>query len=85
LVGDLPGILEDNGFEVLPVEFADAAGVRDLKPFPGDPFDRIQVVQARRRGFSVISRDPVTVTESAGFGDAWSKGKSRPPVATIHF
>ena len=44
LAGDLPGILEDNGFEVLPVELADAAGVRDLKQIHGDPFDRIQVV-----------------------------------------
>lgn len=59
LAGDLPGILEDNGFEVLPVEFADATGVRDLEKVHGDPFDRIQVVQARRRGFSMISRDPV--------------------------
>ena len=56
---DLPGILEDNGFEVLPVEFADATGVRDLKQVHGDPFDRIQAIQAKRRGFSVISRDPV--------------------------
>jgi len=59
LAGDLPGILEDNGFDVLPVEFADAAGVRDLKQDHGDPFDRIQAVQAKRRGFSVISCDPV--------------------------
>ena len=59
LAGDLPEILEDNGFEILPVEFADATGVRDLEQVHGDPFDRIQVVQARRRGFSMISRDPV--------------------------
>ena len=50
---------QDNGFEVLPLEFADAAGVRDLKWVHGDPFDRIQAVQAQRRKFSVISRDPV--------------------------
>jgi PIN domain nuclease of toxin-antitoxin system len=59
LAGDLPGIMEDNGFEILPVEFADAAGVRDLEQLHGDPFDRVQAVQARRRGFSMISRDPV--------------------------
>ena len=59
LDGDLPRILEDNGFEVLPVEFADAVDVRDLEDVHADPFDRIQVVQARRRGFAVISRDPV--------------------------
>jgi PIN domain nuclease of toxin-antitoxin system len=54
----LPRIFEENGFEVLPIEFADAAGVRDLEQIHGDPFDRIQAVQARRRGYSVISRDP---------------------------
>lgn len=59
LDGDLPRILENNGFEVLPVEFADATGVRDLEQVHGDPFDRIQAVQAKRRRFSVISRDPV--------------------------
>ena len=59
LAGDLSRILEDNGFEVLPVEFADAAGVRDLEQVHGDPFDRIQAVQAKRRRLSVISRDPV--------------------------
>jgi len=59
LAGDLPQILEDNGFEILPVEFSDATGVRDLEQVHGDPFDRIQAVQARRRRFSIISRDPV--------------------------
>jgi PIN domain nuclease of toxin-antitoxin system len=56
---DLPGILEENGFTVLGVDIADAAAVKDLASLHGDPFDRIQVVQARRRGWRVISRDPV--------------------------
>jgi PIN domain nuclease of toxin-antitoxin system len=56
---DLPRILEDNGFELLGVEIGDAAGVRALEPVHGDPFDRIQVVQARRRRLQIISRDPV--------------------------
>jgi PIN domain nuclease of toxin-antitoxin system len=56
---DLPGILEDNGFEVLGIEVADAVGVKDLDLIHGDPFDRIQVIQARRRGLQVVSRDPV--------------------------
>ena len=59
LAGDLSRILEDNGFEVLPVEFADAVGVRDLEQVLGDPFDRIQAVHAKRRRLCVISRDPV--------------------------
>ena len=59
LDSDLPRVFEENGFEALPVEFADATGVRALEQIHGDPFDRIQVIQARRRGFSVISRDPI--------------------------
>ena len=59
LTNDLPRIFEENGFEILPVEFADASGVRELEPIHGDPFDRIQAIQARRLGLTVISRDPV--------------------------
>jgi len=55
---ELPGILEDNGFEVLGIEVADAAGAKDLEHVHGDPFDRIQVIQARQRGLQVVSRDP---------------------------
>jgi PIN domain nuclease of toxin-antitoxin system len=33
--------------------------VQHLEPIHGDPFDRIQVVQARQRGMDIISRDPV--------------------------
>ena len=56
---DLPRILEDNGFELLGIDFADAAAVKDLERLHGDPFDRVQVVQARRLRLTVISRDPV--------------------------
>lgn len=59
LEGDLPRILKENGFQVLAVEVADAVAVKDLKSIHGDPFDRIQAVQAKRRGWRVISRDPV--------------------------
>jgi len=59
LAADLPRIMDDNGFELLPVDFDDAVGVRALERVHGDPFDRIQVVQARRRGLQVISSDPV--------------------------
>ena len=56
---DLPRLLDENGFEVLGIEVADAAGVRDLERVHGDPFDRIQVIQARRRGLHLVSRDAV--------------------------
>lgn len=56
---DLPRLLEENGFTVLGVDIADAAAVKDLASLHGDPFDRIQVVQAKRRGWRMISRDPM--------------------------
>lgn len=56
---DLPRILDDNGFELLGLEMPDVTGMRDLEFVHGDPFDRIQVIQARRRKLQVISRDPV--------------------------
>lgn len=59
LKSDLPRILEENGFQVVGIEMEDAVAVQRLEPRHGDPFDRIQVVQARRRGWDVISRDPV--------------------------
>lgn len=59
LESDLPRILDENGFTVVGIDVADAVAVRDLEPIHGDPFDRIQVVQARRRGWRMISRDPV--------------------------
>ncbi|WP_269525413.1 type II toxin-antitoxin system VapC family toxin [Coraliomargarita parva] len=55
----LPGILEDCGFELLPVELDDVVLAKDLEAVHGDPFDRIQVIQAQRRGLRIISRDPV--------------------------
>lgn len=59
LANDLPGILEDNGFDVVGIELVDAVAVRDLERLHGDPFDRLQLVQARRRKWTIISRDPV--------------------------
>lgn len=56
---DLPRILDDNGFELLGLQIADAAGVRELERIHGDPFDRIQVIQARRHRLQMVSRDPV--------------------------
>jgi PIN domain nuclease of toxin-antitoxin system len=56
---DLPRILADNGFELIGLELADVVAATDLARVHGDPFDRIQVIQARRRGLRLISRDPV--------------------------
>jgi len=56
---DLPRLIEQNGFGLLAIELADVVEVKDLARHHGDPFDRIMAVQARRRGWRVISRDPV--------------------------
>ncbi len=54
---DLPRILEENGFQLLPINLEDAVGVKELPPLHGDPFDRIQIAQARRRGWKILSHD----------------------------
>lgn len=59
LRNDLPRLLDENGFQLLPVEIDDATGVCDLPHQHGDPFDRMMAVQAMRRNLRVISWDPV--------------------------
>ncbi len=56
---DLPRIFEDNGFTVLAPDWRAVTAVQNLEPVHGDPFDRIQVVQARQHKLDIISRDPV--------------------------
>lgn len=55
----LPRLVEQNGFHFLGLELEDAAAVRSLDLIHRDPFDRIQVCQARRLGLTVLSRDPI--------------------------
>jgi len=66
---DLPELLSQNGFDILPITFADAAGVWNLAQIHSDPFDRIMVSQSRLNGLKIISRDPVF--ESYGIGRIW--------------
>jgi PIN domain nuclease of toxin-antitoxin system len=56
---DLPRLFEQNGFTVITPDWRSVTAVQHLEPIHGDPFDRIQVVQARQRGLDIISRDPV--------------------------
>ena len=56
---DLSRLVERNGFHFLGLELGDAAAVQALEQFHRDPFDRIQVCQARRLGSTVLSSDPV--------------------------
>lgn len=66
---DLPRLLEENGFELLGIDLEDAAAVTSLERRHGDPFDRIQVVQAKRRNLRILSRDPVF--EAYGLERVW--------------
>jgi len=56
---DLPTLMEQNGFQRVGIDFEDAVEAKDLPRIHGDPFDRIQAIQARRLDWQVISRDPV--------------------------
>ena len=47
---DLPGLFEQNGFDVIAPDWRAVTAVQHLEPIHGDPFDRIQVIQARHRG-----------------------------------
>jgi PIN domain nuclease of toxin-antitoxin system len=66
---DLPGLVSQSGFGILPITLAEAAGVGNLAQIHGDPFDRIMVSQARLNGLKIISRDPVF--ESYGISRIW--------------
>jgi len=46
-------------FRSLPIALEDTITVRDLPHAHGDPFDRLIAAQALRRGWSVVSADPV--------------------------
>lgn len=59
LENDLPRLLNDNGFELLELTVEDVTATKDLERIHGDPFDRIQVIQAKRRRLQIVSRDPV--------------------------
>ncbi len=50
---------EDTGFLELPVTAADARESARLPWHHADPFDRVLVAQARRRGLRIATRDPV--------------------------
>lgn len=56
---DLPRLFAENGFEVITPDWRAVTAAQHLEPVHGDPFDSIQVVQARQRGLDIISRDPV--------------------------
>lgn len=56
---ELPRIFEESGFEILVFDWRTVTSVQHLERIHGDPFDRIQVVQARQHGLDIISRDAI--------------------------
>lgn len=66
---DLPRLYEQNGFELLPITFADTTAVVDLPRYHGDPFDRLMAAQALARNLQVVSRD--TIFERHGLRRVW--------------
>lgn len=47
-----------NGIVLEPVELEDILALETLQPLHRDPFDRLLVSQAMRRGFHLVSHDP---------------------------
>ena len=56
---DLPRLFEENGFNVITPDWRTVTAVQHLEQIHGDPFDRIQVIQARQRKLDILSRNPV--------------------------
>lgn len=55
---DLPQVIDENNFSVLPVEFEHIASLRTLPLLHRDPFDRMLLAQALAEGLTLITHDP---------------------------
>ena len=54
----LPALIDEAGFEELPVRATHAAGVFALPWRHRDPFDRLMIAQARLENLTLVSVDP---------------------------
>ncbi len=52
-------VMSEYRIEILTISPQAALAVKDLPSIHGDPFDRIQVCQAKEHGLEMISSDPV--------------------------
>lgn len=50
-------LLQADGMTVLPIQAGHAMAVAELPPIHRDPFDRIQVAQARIEGLAIVTAD----------------------------
>ncbi len=55
--GNLLEILQHERIEILPIDAHHALAVADLELLHNDPFDRIQIVQAKIEGLTIMTRD----------------------------
>lgn len=55
--GNLEEVLRNDHIEVLPITLPHALAVSDLPLHHQDPFDRMQIAQARLEGLVLITRD----------------------------
>ena len=55
---NLAEVLEKDHIEVLPITLAHALAVADLPVHHQDPFDRMQIAQARLEDLVFVTRDP---------------------------
>lgn len=63
----LPMLLSEQqlgGVGIVPIAVDDVFTLTELPPLHRDPFDRLLVVQARRGGFRLVSRDPLVTQYS---------------------
>jgi PIN domain nuclease of toxin-antitoxin system len=54
----LPSLVEDAGFEGLPILARHAVGVHALPMHHRDPFDRLLIAQARAEHLTLVTTDP---------------------------
>ncbi len=57
--GGLDAIVEEEGFDCLPIDTFHAEQAGSLPALHRDPFDRMLVAQAQAEGLSIVTSDPV--------------------------
>ena len=54
---DLDGIVDEEGFEKLPISFFHGERAGELPPLHRDPFDRMLIAQAQAEGLELVTAD----------------------------
>ena len=52
-----PGVLNANGFQILPPRFNHYTELMNLPRHHGDPFDRLMIAQAQAEGLTIVTCD----------------------------